>query len=233
MYYQLPPPVPAKPQSRLLSQYLTRGNLFLVVASTCIFALLCLNQASDAVANEVILKNNGSQRVQEDAQRDAEQIKVLALANFIRSRWDVPMRQAIDLVVKAFTAGKEQAIDPLLILAVMAQESSFVHEGNAHDWLRGRIGAVDPLRAHGLMQIAGKWHEEKMPRDASGQLRETTADENVLIGAKILSEYLQREGGDLPAALQRYNGNLADETRRFARAVLAKKRDMEAAVPNT
>lgn len=206
----------------------TWGNIWLVAGSSCIYALLCLSQPYPGYA---LLPPHAVPVQVDQSQPAAEQAQVLALAHFISAEWDVPVPRALDVVQKAFSAGSTQSVDPVLILAIMAQESSFVHEGNAHAWLRGG-DEVNPMHPHGLMQVSGRWHLEKMPRDAQGEVRSTTSEENIRIGAQILHEYLVRERGDLPAALQRYNGNLGDKTKRYANSVLGKLRDLGAVAPN-
>ena len=152
------------------------------------------------------------------------------LSAFIASEWRIPVEQSKALVRKAFAASQAYDLDPLLILAVMAQESSFRNFGNAHAWLRDPDAPVNPLAAHGPMQVAGRWHQEKMPRDADGAIRQTTLEENVRLGAWIIREYIEADRGDLRAALQRYNGNRADREARYAKAVFAHLKSLEAAL---
>lgn len=162
----------------------------------------------------------------------AHESLVYNLAGLISEDWRIPLDQAAHLVRKAFKAASEHSLDPLLVLAVIAQESSFRNFGNAHAWLRDKNGQqrVNPMAAHGPMQVAGRWHPEKMPRDSNGNVRITSLEENVRVGAWILKEYLQRDRGDLAAALQRYNGNRADPERRYANGVLTKLERLEQAV---
>ncbi|WP_137917217.1 transglycosylase SLT domain-containing protein [Hydrogenophaga sp. 2FB] len=157
---------------------------------------------------------------------------VYSLAGLISEDWRIPLDQSANLVRKSFKAAAEHSLDPLLVLAVIAQESSFRNFGNAHAWLRDKDGqnAINPLAAHGPMQVAGRWHLEKMPRDEQGNVRITSVEENVRVGAWILKEYLQRDRGDLPAALQRYNGNRADPEKRYANGVLTKLGRLEQAL---
>lgn len=152
------------------------------------------------------------------------------LASHIAAEWSVPAEQSAALVHKAFAASAAYALDPLLVLAVMAQESSFRNFGNAHAWLRNPGAEVNPMAAHGPMQVAGRWHPEKMPRDSSGRIRQTTLEENVQVGAWVLREYLDREDGDVHTALQRYNGNLADPDGRYATSVMRHLKSLERAL---
>ncbi|MEJ6002728.1 lytic transglycosylase domain-containing protein [Paucibacter soli] len=165
---------------------------------------------------------------------DAHQKKLaerLALSSYISERWNVKeesARRVVDIVNYAALAHE---LDPLLVLAVVARESAFQFTGNHFDHrLSIPQQEIDPDTAHGLMQVAGRFHPEKMPIDQEGRRRLTTDEENVLIGSQILSEYLALERGNVERALQRYNGNLVDTKRRFASYVLRVKSDFERAI---
>lgn len=80
---------------------------------------------------------------------------------------------------------------PELVLAVIEVESRF-----------DRF-AVSRAGAQGLMQIMSFWLDELDV--AHGNLFD--ADLNLRMGCTILRHYLDRERGDLPAALARYNGS--------------------------
>lgn len=151
----------------------------------------------------------------------APQATNVALAGYIARRWQVTTDTAHRVIRLAYWAAATHGLDPMLVLAVVARESSFQHNGNAGRLLTAVPDVdVDPKVAHGLMQVAGRHHPEKMPLDDDGRMRVTTESENLLIGSQILSEYLTRDRGDVRRALQRYNGNLADEESRFATYVL-------------
>lgn len=144
-----------------------------------------------------------------------------ALSDYIAGRWKVEGATARRVVQLAREAAKAHELDPLLVLAVVARESSFQHNGNAGNLNSDVESAdIDPGWAHGLMQVAGRFHPEKMPVDEHGNMRVTTDEENLHIGSRILKEYLQRDRGDLTRALQRYNGNLVEGDTRFASYVL-------------
>jgi soluble lytic murein transglycosylase-like protein len=161
---------------------------------------------------------------------DAANAEAQALSAYIASRWKVSERTAARIVRVASEAAETHELDPLLVLAVVARESSFQHNGNAGN-LKAGVAAedVDPRRPHGLMQVAGRFHPEKMPLDELGNMRVTTDEENIHIGSRILSEYLQRERGNLTRALQRYNGNLVEGDTRFATYVLRVRDQLEKA----
>lgn len=145
----------------------------------------------------------------------------VTLASYISARWDITIQAAERIVHLSQRAATTTQVDPLLVLAIVARESAFRYVGNAGDLNpRTARSQIDPGVAHGLMQVAGRYHPEKMPTDASGKMRLTTDAENLHIGAQILREYLDRERGNLTRALQRYNGNLVPGDYRFSEWVL-------------
>ena len=46
---------------------------------------------------------------------------------------------------------------------------------------------------------------------------------NVLVGAKVLKDYLRQSGGDLKNALQVYNGSRGEASAQYARKVMTEK----------
>ncbi|MGE0799403.1 MAG: transglycosylase SLT domain-containing protein [Lautropia sp.] len=95
-------------------------------------------------------------------------------------------------VFLAYKVATEMRLDPHLLLAVMAVESSF----NPY--------AESGAGAQGLMQVHTRVHAQKF--DAFGGI-EAAWDPlaNIKVGARILNEYLVRYG-DLPGALKAYVG---------------------------
>jgi hypothetical protein len=166
----------------------------------------------------------------ESAARAAAAARTRALTAFISDRWELDEGYAAHTVQVAQTAAEEQDVDPLLVLAVIARESRFIYTGNHYDYSVDGGRRVNPMVAHGPMQVAGRWHRELMPVDAAGHIRATTFNENIGVGTRILAELLRSEGGNETRALQRYNGNLRDNRARFATHVLAFRHELQAAV---
>jgi soluble lytic murein transglycosylase-like protein len=154
-----------------------------------------------------------------------------ALVEYISGRWGVDDFRAADIIGTATVVAKKESVDPLLVLAVVANESSFVHMGNRGDRsVDIPPEKVNPLYSHGPMQVAGRWHREEMPVDANGRIRVTTTTENIEIGTRLLGRYLKREGGNVTRALLRYNGTLDDEQAKYAARVLRFRRDFQRAL---
>jgi soluble lytic murein transglycosylase-like protein len=135
--------------------------------------------------------------------------RLQALANHLARRYRVAPEPLEELVHAAFAAGRLTQLDPLLILAVIAIESRF-----------NPIAESD-YGARGLMQVVPRFHLEKL----TGHGGEATLLEphtNILVGTRILDEYIQR-AGSLEAGLQLYNGAPDDPARGYAQRVLAEQ----------
>jgi hypothetical protein len=115
------------------------------------------------------------------------------------------------LVQEAWTIGRKGKIDPTLILAIVAIESSF------------NPFAQSPVGAQGLMQVMTRVHDEKYSA-FGGKLAAFDPLANLRVGAQILSEYLARADGNVELALKYYVGaaNLPDDGG-YAERVLAER----------
>src|SRR5690606_14325187 len=112
-------------------------------------------------------------------------------------------------VAAAFRAAREIDLDPLLVLAVIAVESSF------------NPLAESVTGAKGLMQIIPRYHLDKLAH-FGGEAAAFDPESNIAVGARILKQYV-RQTGSLEAGLQRYNGALTDASARYAQKVLAER----------
>ena len=136
-----------------------------------------------------------------------------ALAAFIARRYRLAGEAAAPIVASAYRAGEESAVDPLLILAVIAIESSF------------NPLAESVLGAKGLMQVMAKFHMEKIALHGGKDVL-LDPEANIRIGAQILREYLRRFG-EIEDALQMYAGAADDPDTAYARKVLAERSRIE------
>jgi soluble lytic murein transglycosylase-like protein len=141
-----------------------------------------------------------------DAAREREQ---RALTEFIAKRYRVSDEAIANFVSIAYRAGEQHAVDPLLILAVMAIESRY------------NPVAESTMGAKGLMQVIPKFHLEKL-MDHGGEPALLEPEVNITVGAQILREY-QRRFRDLEAALQMYGGAFDEPTAQYATKVLTEK----------
>jgi soluble lytic murein transglycosylase-like protein len=133
----------------------------------------------------------------------------LRLARYLSRRYMVGLAATEQVVQAAYEAAEQVGLDPLLLLAVAAVESSF------------NPLAESVMGAKGLMQIIPKWHREKLERIGGDQVL-FDPQANILLGARILKEYVHRTG-TLQAGLQFYNGAFLDPSAQYARKVLAER----------
>lgn len=140
----------------------------------------------------------------------------LRLAHYLSRRYMVALAATEQVVQAAYAAAGQVELDPLLLLAVAAVESSF------------NPSAESGMGAKGLMQIIPKWHREKLER-LGGDEALFDPQANILLGARILKEYVHRTG-TLEAGLQFYNGAFLDPSAQYARKVLAERARLEAVI---
>lgn len=118
----------------------------------------------------------------------------LAASRFISSWYRVPPARARQIAEVAFRVSKEHRLDPYLVLAVIAVESSFRPD------VVNRYGG-----AYGLMQIAVRVHRRRVEA-AGGRRRLFLITPNIRIGVELLAQYGARIQSRLRHALWRYSG---------------------------
>lgn len=130
--------------------------------------------------------------------------------DFVARRYKVSDRALEPVLAAAERSGRTLGVDPLLIVAVMAIESSF------------NPFAESSMGAQGLMQVIPRFHLDKIGHAAD---EDALFDPslNVHVGTLVLREGLQRFGS-LQQALQYYGGALRDPDASYANKVLAMKR---------
>jgi hypothetical protein len=139
-----------------------------------------------------------------------------ALAVHLSKRYGVAADATEAWVSAAYLASEHIGIDPVLVLAVIAVESSFNPNAESH------------AGAKGLMQVVPRYHEEKLEEHGgSGAVFDPMI--NILVGTRILEQYIRDTGG-LKAGLQRYNGALSDASARYAQKVLAERARLQLVV---
>jgi soluble lytic murein transglycosylase-like protein len=128
----------------------------------------------------------------------------MRLTSYIAQTYHQPFELVHRIVEAAFSRAPKEKISPLLVLAIVAKESSF--SPTAKSW----YGAV------GLMQVVPRMHEELVSRiDHPDGLEHPEA--NIDTGTVILGGYIRSKGGDLHAALRKYSGG----ARQYGRRVVA------------
>jgi hypothetical protein len=123
-----------------------------------------------------------------------------AVASWLARRYRVAPEAVARLVHEAWVLGKKASIEPSLILAIMAVESSF------------NPFAQSPVGAQGLMQVMTSVHNDKY--DAfGGKFAAFDPVTNLRVGVQVLAECVARAGGSVELGLKYYVGaaNLPDD----------------------
>jgi hypothetical protein len=115
-----------------------------------------------------------------------------AVAFWLSKKYRVAAEPLSVLVSEAYTLGKRTKLDPTLILAIMAIESSFNPFAQSH------------VGAQGLMQVMTRVHVDKY-ESAGGSLTAFDPVTNMRVGVKVLQECISR-AGSLEAGLRYYVG---------------------------
>lgn len=122
-----------------------------------------------------------------------------AVAYWLSKKYRVAAEPLSVLVAEAYEIGKRTKLDPTLILAIMAVESSFNPFAQSH------------VGAQGLMQVMTRIHGDKY-ESAGGTLTAFDPVTNMRVGVKVLQECIAR-AGSIEGGLRHYVGaaNLADD----------------------
>lgn len=147
-----------------------------------------------------------AQQAADEASLSTEMARV---RDWVAKRYRVSTRSLEPALAEAEVSAREAELDPLLIVAMMAVESSF------NPLAESRAGAL------GLMQVIPRWHMDKIGEE-NGHTALFDPRFNVQVGTLVLVEGLERYGS-LEAALQYYNGARHDPEKRYAKRVLAMK----------
>ncbi len=115
-----------------------------------------------------------------------------AVAEHLAKKFRIPLDDTLHYVNQAMIVSKEVNLDPTLILAIMATESSFNPRAES------RAGA------QGLMQVRTHVHQEKF-EPYGGPLAAFIPEANIRVGALILKACIAR-AGSLEAGLKSYLG---------------------------
>ena len=116
--------------------------------------------------------------------------------------------KTIWLSVKRHT--RDTDIEPTLMMAVIAKESSFNQKAISH---KGAQGLTQVMPLHSMRLKPGENFQQ--------------VDVSVRVGVEILEEYMAQEHGNVRRALQRYNGSIKDQKQRYAETILAQQQSLE------
>ena len=130
------------------------------------------------------------------------------VARWIVRRYHVAPEPIARLVQDSWTVGQRDGLEPTLILAVMAVESSF------------NPFAQSPVGAQGLMQVMTKIHNDKYEA-YGGHLAAFDPVSNLRVGVLVLKECIGKAGG-LEGGLHFYVGaGTSDDDGGYASKVMA------------
>lgn len=135
--------------------------------------------------------------------------------DYVSRRYRVAPEALVPIFEAAQSVGRENRLDPLLIIAIIGIESRF------------NPFAESPVGAKGLMQVMPDIHLDKVPEGAGEQpfLDPVT---NIRVGVHVLEEAI-RWRGSLTGGLQHYGGSPTDPETGYANKVFAEKQRIEQA----
>ncbi len=132
-----------------------------------------------------------------------------AVAGWLSRRYHVAPEPVSRLVQEAWRVGEMTRLDPTLILAVMAVESSF------------NPFAQSPVGAQGLMQVMTKVHDDKYEA-FGGSHAAFDPVTNLRVGVQVLQECIAR-AGSIEAGLRFYVGAANSDDGGYATKVLVEQ----------
>ena len=136
-----------------------------------------------------------------------------SVATWLARRYRVAVEPVSRLVQEAWDSGQRAGVDPTLVLAIIAIESSF------------NPFAQSSMGAQGLMQVMTRIHDEKYER-FGGSRAAFDPVSNLRVGVQVLKECISR-AGSLEGGLKYYVGaaNFADDGG-YAGKVLAEQTNL-------
>lgn len=144
------------------------------------------------------------------------------LSKMIAATYKVPYKTAALIVAKSVVESKKHSIDPLLVLALIGQESSF------------NKNAESGYGAQGVMQVVPRFHEKTMKKLGVPDIAEASVGKQIEVGMVVFKEFLGPDKAKpVEIALQHYNqgGNAKiDPTLKYATGVLNKREGFAATV---
>ena len=141
--------------------------------------------------------------------------QVESLRRYITGKYRVSNEATRMLISTAYGVGQEMGLDPLLLLAIIAIESSFNPFAESH------------VGAQGLMQVLTRVHTDKF-ENFGGEQAAWNPVANIRVGAMILRDCIAR-GGSLIGGLRMYVGSPSDGASPYGDKVLAERRRLQSA----
>lgn len=139
-------------------------------------------------------------------------VQVQSLRSYIARKYKVAYNATETLVDTAFRVAHEKKLDPLLVLAVIAVESSY------------NPMAESSMGAQGLMQVMPRIHKDKfasLADQGKGKANPLDPVSNIIVGSTILRDCINQRGS-VAAGLACYEGTSVDDG--YAERVQAERR---------
>jgi soluble lytic murein transglycosylase-like protein len=139
-------------------------------------------------------------------------VQIQSLRSYIARKYKVAYNATETLVDTAFRVAHEKKLDPLLVLAVIAVESSY------------NPMAESSMGAQGLMQVMPRIHKDKfasLADQGKGKANPLDPVSNIIVGSTILRDCINQRGS-VAAGLACYEGTSVDDG--YAGRVQAERR---------
>ena len=134
-----------------------------------------------------------------------------ALRSYIARKYKIAYNAAGVLIKTAFTVGREQHLDPQLLLAVIAIEARYNPLAESH------------VGAQGLMQVMTNVHKDKFAHFGGGLAAALNPIANIRVGSQILKDCIKRRGS-VQGGLACYVGASGANDGGYGAKVLAEQR---------
>lgn len=191
----------------------TVGYFSLVLLAGTLAAFAAPELRAETPDNSDVVVAAADAKTSEAAQKPQGHLR--ALQEYIGTKYKVPTKSVKSLVDTAWEVGGAMKLDPLLLLAVMAIESSFNPRAESN------------MGAQGLMQVMTRVHHKKF-EPFGGRKAAWVPDANINVGAQILKDCIERRGS-VSGGLTCYVGSPGTNSQ-YGRKVLAERKRLEAAL---
>ena len=143
-----------------------------------------------------------------------------AVANHLATKYRISTAESLRYVSHAIEVANEVNLDPVLLLAIMATESSFNPNAQSH------------AGAQGLMQVLTRVHTEKF-EPYGGTVAAFVPEANIRVGALILKACIAK-AGSLEAGLRSYLGapNASGGPNSYTYKVIAEREELNEVARN-
>lgn len=140
--------------------------------------------------------------------------KIKNISYYISARYNLNEDKVDNIVRVSFEESEKHDIDPLLILSIVGVESMYDR------FAKSKKGAI------GLTQVMPRYHKSKISEIKKQDLDLFSVKGNITVGIKVIKEYLGLANGNVPKALQMYNGSTSDKKQRYSKKVLKKRKSL-------